>query len=131
MSDIHLITFQMDIRWIFDIRMSIIYLTCSKMDIRYSKIQRASEDLTDGYLIPVFECQNLSDKLTDGYSIFEFQVTHLAIANLALWFVPGGVQSAWTSRGIHRNSNNYAQDEARTPECLLDGYSIFEYQTSI
>ena len=36
------------------------------------------------------------------------------IANLALWFVPEGAQSAWTLQETHRNSTNYARDEART-----------------
>ena len=42
------------------------------------------------------------------------------IANLALWFVPEGAQSAWTLQETHRNSTSYARDEARTSERLLD-----------
>ena len=34
---------------IFDIRMSNIHLTTSQMDIRYSNIKRPSDGLTDGY----------------------------------------------------------------------------------
>ena len=30
------------------------------------------------------------------------------IANLALWFVPEGAQSAWTLQETHRNSTSYA-----------------------
>ena len=41
-------------------------------------------------------------------------------ANLALWFVPEGAQSAWTLQETHRNSTSYARDEARTSERLLD-----------
>ena len=41
------------------------------------------------------------------------------IVNLALWLVPEGAQSAWTQE-THRNSTNYARDEARTSKCLLD-----------
>ena len=41
------------------------------------------------------------------------------IANLALWFVPEGAQSAWTSQETRRNSTSYARDEARTSEHLL------------
>ena len=40
--------------------------------------------------------------------------------NLALWFVPEGAQNAWTLQETHRNSTNYARDEARTSERLLD-----------
>ena len=42
------------------------------------------------------------------------------IANLTLWFVPEGAQSAWTLQETHRNSTSYARDEARTSERLLD-----------
>ena len=42
------------------------------------------------------------------------------IANLALWFVPEGAQSAWTLQETHRNSTSYARDEARTSKRLLD-----------
>ena len=42
------------------------------------------------------------------------------IAILALWFVPEGAQSAWTSQETHRNSTSYARDEARTTERLLE-----------
>ena len=41
-------------------------------------------------------------------------------ANLALWFVPEGAQSAWTLQETHRNSTNHARDEAHTSERLLD-----------
>ena len=41
------------------------------------------------------------------------------IANLALWFVPEGAQSAWTLQETHRNSTSYARDEARTSKRLL------------
>ena len=36
-----------------------------------------------------------------------------------LWFVQEGAQSAWTLQETHRNSTNYARDEARTSERLL------------
>ena len=42
------------------------------------------------------------------------------IANLALWFVPEEAQSASTLQETHRNSTNYARDEARTSERVLD-----------
>ena len=42
------------------------------------------------------------------------------IANLPLWFVPEGAQSAWTIQEKHRNLTSYARDEARTSERLLD-----------
>ena len=42
------------------------------------------------------------------------------IANLALWFVPEGAQSAWTLQETHRNSTSYARDETRTSERLFD-----------
>ena len=56
------------------------------------------------------------------YSTFVKRPSHplRKIANLALWFVPEGDQSAWALQETHRNSINYAQDEARTSECLLD-----------
>ena len=37
-----------------------------------------------------------------------------------LWFVPERAQSAWTLQETHRNSANYARDETRTSERLLD-----------
>ena len=42
------------------------------------------------------------------------------IANLALWFVPEGTQSAWILQETYHNSTNYARDEARTSQRLLD-----------
>ena len=37
-----------------------------------------------------------------------------------LWFVPEGAQSTWTLQETHRNSTNYARDEAQTSERLLN-----------
>ena len=48
------------------------------------------------------------------------------IANLALWFVPEGAQSAWTLQETHRNSTSYARDEARTSERLLDRQTPYQ-----
>ena len=42
------------------------------------------------------------------------------IANLALWFVPEGAQSAWTLLETHRNSTSYDRDDTRTSELLID-----------
>ena len=37
-----------------------------------------------------------------------------------LRFVPEAAQSAWTLQETHRNSINFARDEVRTSERLLD-----------
>ena len=56
------------------------------------------------------------------YSMFySDQATRLErFANLALWFVPEGAQSAWTLQETHCNSTSYSRDETRTSELLLD-----------
>ena len=75
MSNIYLTSSQMDIRYSnINIRISNIHLKTSQMDIRYSNIKRPSDNPPDEY--SVFECQP-PDQLPDGYSIFEYQYSNL------------------------------------------------------
>ena len=74
MSNIHLITFQMDIQYSSATQLS----NHSQMDIRYSLTKRPSYDLPHGYSQMDIRYSNIkcpSDDLTDGYSIFEYQTS--------------------------------------------------------
>ena len=79
MSNIHLITFQMDIRYSSATQLSNHF----QMDIPYSFIKRPSNDIPDGYSQMDIRYSNIKHPsenlpdgyLPDGYSIFECQIS--------------------------------------------------------